>query len=924
MPNMPAESISIVANGDVPIEQEIAKPKAKPPVANPPKETDQVKADRDATNAAIEAEFQRKKALRTRKVKKEEKPELIKPIGLVDREDKGVEGFVKPSKNVVIAKKEELPQFPEATDEMLDVESKDVVPVEEVPVEEKVMPKVELPEPQGLVAKEKKQVEGLVKPSKSVLITKKEELPQFPEVGDEVEPTPEPKVKDTYNPNEIIQGNKESDVPFVKPDSNISTDSGEKIPKYPTALEIDKYIPLKDSQELSKKIEESIAKGLAESLSSGVKSKVLSSLSKSSSMSVEMTENMLDVIGIDLGMNTTLGNSAAIALYYGINSLGKDKKEELGYLIESYKKDPEMAKALVSNWIERKTALFFETEEAISDYTPSQAVEGSNYKLREDESYGTNIPRAGGKDLVMTPMVVDLNKFKLKYRNRGDYTPIDNTMGSLATMVATLNPKGARELIKPFDYIDKETGEKKHSTGGLYHTYIGLTPEGKLKVGNLDAFDENDVIGRTTSNVITGFKLDKEGNMVFEKRNKNNPSRPVPVVYVKKDDGSVSEGSLPFLTYGGLANKDSYGSIQGGQILMMAGDEAYVVAGSIQNIYDQYTSMSKRYPNGIRMVNLDNGSFTKGLRTTKGHLTEQELINYDDNHATGGNFLYLDNEESSQGVADVSSYNKFMQRVYADPQIRAGYTEVYGKDYKEVLAKLNTPERVRPEGNKYNEFFIPTTSVRNKRDRSHVVKKHPLAIKPNSVVFHHTAYMNKDLSSVIHDMADRKSENSAHMLIGFDGVRVRMANPSQVAFHAGHSVFNGVEEANNFSIGIEFQGNTITTPLTEQQIESAIEYLEPLIKMYNIRLEDVTTHEIVRELFLKEHPERRKKTKDKSKVWGKPDVTAKEFNRLVNKLLEDVYIPVKYVAGKDKAIGRGTVKKKKKVLRNGGLIYKNR
>lgn len=46
--------------------------------------------------------------------------------------------------------------------------------------------------------------------------------------------------------------------------------------------------------------------------------------------------------------------------------------------------------------------------------------------------------------------------------------------------------------------------------------------------------------------------------------------------------------------------------------------------------------------------------------------------------------------------------------------------------------------------------------------------------------------------------------------------------------------------------GIEFQAPGPNTPLTNEQVQSAVEYLKPIIRKYNIRLEDITTHEQVR------------------------------------------------------------------------------
>ena len=109
--------------------------------------------------------------------------------------------------------------------------------------------------------------------------------------------------------------------------------------------------------------------------------------------------------------------------------------------------------------------------------------------------------------------------------------------------------------------------------------------------------------------------------------------------------------------------------------------------------------------------------------------------------------------------------------------------------------------------------------------------------------------MEDDLTNVLNHLRNPKSEASAHVVIGFDGSRKVLATPDKVTFHAGESVHGGRENVNDFMIGIEFQGDTNKKDLTPQQIESAIEYLEPIIRRNNIRLEDIVTHQNVRDMY---------------------------------------------------------------------------
>jgi N-acetyl-anhydromuramyl-L-alanine amidase AmpD len=62
-------------------------------------------------------------------------------------------------------------------------------------------------------------------------------------------------------------------------------------------------------------------------------------------------------------------------------------------------------------------------------------------------------------------------------------------------------------------------------------------------------------------------------------------------------------------------------------------------------------------------------------------------------------------------------------------------------------------------------------------------------------------------------------------------------------------MFNDRLNVNDFMLGIEFQGDTGKRPLTDQQIQSAVEYLKPIILKYRIPLSSIVTHENVRDAY---------------------------------------------------------------------------
>ena len=145
-----------------------------------------------------------------------------------------------------------------------------------------------------------------------------------------------------------------------------------------------------------------------------------------------------------------------------------------------------------------------------------------------------------------------------------------------------------------------------------------------------------------------------------------------------------------------------------------------------------------------------------------------------------------------------------------------------------------------------------------------------------AVVLHHTA--SKGTGEMVAKELCRPGRGaSCHVVIDTDGTRYVLAQPEEITFHAGYSKLGNRFRVNTFSIGIEFQGNTLERPLTNEQIESAIEYLRPIIKKYRIPAKNIVTHKMVRDAYKKAIP-------GNKKAYPKVDITPIEYNRVLNAL----------------------------------------
>lgn len=65
--------------------------------------------------------------------------------------------------------------------------------------------------------------------------------------------------------------------------------------------------------------------------------------------------------------------------------------------------------------------------------------------------------------------------------------------------------------------------------------------------------------------------------------------------------------------------------------------------------------------------------------------------------------------------------------------------------------------------------------------------------------------------------------------------------------------------------------------MTNEQIESSIEYLRPIIKKYNIKAKNIVTHQMVRDAYMKAIP-------GNKKAYPKVDITPVEYERVMNAL----------------------------------------
>lgn len=111
--------------------------------------------------------------------------------------------------------------------------------------------------------------------------------------------------------------------------------------------------------------------------------------------------------------------------------------------------------------------------------------------------------------------------------------------------------------------------------------------------------------------------------------------------------------------------------------------------------------------------------------------------------------------------------------------------------------------------------------------------------KPNYVIIHYTA--QDSLAQTITTFTLKRTQVSAHYVVGKDGKIVHMLNDYLRAYHAGVSKWGNVTDMNSCSIGIEIDNNG-HEPFNAKQISSVLTLLNYLKKTYNIPVTNFIGH----------------------------------------------------------------------------------
>lgn len=118
----------------------------------------------------------------------------------------------------------------------------------------------------------------------------------------------------------------------------------------------------------------------------------------------------------------------------------------------------------------------------------------------------------------------------------------------------------------------------------------------------------------------------------------------------------------------------------------------------------------------------------------------------------------------------------------------------------------------------------------------------PDGMKINTIVLHHTG-TKAEAKNTGKFFQDPAAKVSAHYTVDRTGYIVQSVKDDEASWHAGKSEFNGVQNVNGFSLGIEIAnvGDSLE-PYPDAQYNSLIELVTYLVKTYNVPLANITRH----------------------------------------------------------------------------------
>ena len=281
---------------------------------------------------------------------------------------------------------------------------------------------------------------------------------------------------------------------------------------------------------------------------------------------------------------------------------------------------------------------------------------GMSYKPTQPGRNKTSLYRRSASDRYRMSENINLNdvglgtrnRFK-EYNNQGyptntsiyNNTPINNTEGII---ISSYNPF--------FEYghplLQKGKSYPNTSSVNNWNYYYGVDSNGNFIHGSdLNNFKQGDILTKSMVHNVVGVLQD---------------ATPGQGIVLQYTDGRTSPMNM-------TSSTKAIDKIHRGREILIAGDEARLVSGSAEDLNNEIQSMKKRHGvNSVKLVELDNGSYSEGMRKYNNQLSSDDLNDYYNQNVNNGNFIYINNAIKKQ--AGPKQYQFNWNDLYKDRSIK--------------------------------------------------------------------------------------------------------------------------------------------------------------------------------------------------------------------------------------------------------------
>lgn len=272
-------------------------------------------------------------------------------------------------------------------------------------------------------------------------------------------------------------------------------------------------------------------------------------------------------------------------------------------------------------------------------------MSGMSYKPTQTSGYKTSLYRRPASDRYRMSENINLNdvglgtrnRFK-EYNNQGypinssvyNNTPINNTEGII---ISSYNPF--------FEYghplLEKGKSYPNTSSVNNWNYYYGVDSNGNFIYGNdLSNFKEGDILTKSMAHDVVGVLT----NAI--------PGHGITLQYA---NGRTSPMNM-------TSSTRAIDKIHRGREILIAGNEARLVSGSAEDLNNEIQSMKKRNRvNSVKLIELDNGSYSEGMRKYNNQLSSNDLNDYFNQNVNNGNFIYINNAIKKQAGPKQYQFN---------------------------------------------------------------------------------------------------------------------------------------------------------------------------------------------------------------------------------------------------------------------------